>query len=108
MLDWLKTILGEGYTEEIDKKVSEEIGKGFVSRADFNAANETKKNLEATVKDRDKQLEELKKLNPEQLQAEITRLQGENKSAAEKYEADLKAAKLDYAVAGNTGKNTAV
>ena len=27
MLDWLKTILGEAYSEEIDKKVSEEIGK---------------------------------------------------------------------------------
>ena len=39
MLDWLKTILGDAYTEEIDKKVSEEIGKGFVARADFNALN---------------------------------------------------------------------
>ena len=108
MLDWLKSILGEAYTEEIDKKVSEEIGKGFVARADFNAANESRKNLEATVKDRDKQLEELKKLNPEQLQAEITRLQGENKTAAEKYEADLRAAKLNYAVETNLAKAGAV
>ena len=29
MLDWLKTILGEAYSEEIDKKVSEEIGKNL-------------------------------------------------------------------------------
>lgn len=36
MLEWLKTILGDAYTEEIDKKVSEEIGKNFVARADFN------------------------------------------------------------------------
>ena len=27
MLEWLKDILGDGYTEEIDKQVSNEIGK---------------------------------------------------------------------------------
>ena len=49
MLEWLKTILGDAYTEDIDKKVSDEIGKQFVSRADFNTLNETKKTLESTV-----------------------------------------------------------
>ncbi len=49
MLDWLKTILGDTYTEDIDKKVSDEIGKQFVSRTDFNTLNETKKTLENTV-----------------------------------------------------------
>ena len=38
MLEWLKEILGTHYTEEIDKKVSAEIGRGFVAKADFNAA----------------------------------------------------------------------
>ena len=60
MLDWLKTILGEAYSEEIDKKVSEEIGKNFVARADFNTLNTEKKALADTVKERDKQLETLK------------------------------------------------
>ena len=60
MLDWLKTILGEAYSEEIDKKVSEEIGKNFVARADFNTLNAEKKALADTVKERDKQLETLK------------------------------------------------
>lgn len=27
MLEWLKPILGEGYTDEIDDKISKEIGK---------------------------------------------------------------------------------
>ncbi|MCI1965977.1 MAG: hypothetical protein LKJ17_07595 [Oscillospiraceae bacterium] len=45
MLDWLKAILGDAYTDDIDKKVSAEIGKGFVSRADFNTTNEAKKSL---------------------------------------------------------------
>ena len=36
MLDWLKEILGDGYSEEIERKVSKKIGDLFVSRADFN------------------------------------------------------------------------
>mgnify|MGYP000811613845 FL=1 len=60
MLDWLKTILGDAYTEEIDKKVSEEIGKAFVARADFNTLNAEKKAFADAVKERDKQLEALK------------------------------------------------
>ena len=78
MLDWLKTILGETYTADIDKKVSAEIGKGFVAKADFNAVNEVKKTLETAVTDRDKQIDDLKKIDPSALQAEITRLQCEN------------------------------
>ena len=56
MLEWLKTILGDQYTEEIDKKVSEEIGKGFVSRSDFNTVNEAKKGLEKQIGDYNGQL----------------------------------------------------
>ena len=29
MLEWLKTILGDHYTEDIDKQISAEIGKGL-------------------------------------------------------------------------------
>lgn len=36
MLEWLKTVLGDAYTPEIDTAVSQEIGKGFVARTDFN------------------------------------------------------------------------
>jgi regulator of replication initiation timing len=109
MLEWLKTILGDAYTEEIDKKVSAEIGKNFVSRADFNTLNETKKTLEKQISDRDKQIEDLKKVDPAKLQEEITRLQNENKEAKEKYESDLAAARLDSAlelgIAKARGKN---
>ena len=31
-LEWLKGILGDKYTEDIDKQVSAEIGKAFVLR----------------------------------------------------------------------------
>jgi len=89
MLDWLKTILGEAYTEDIDKKISTEIGKGFVAKSDFNAVNEAKKTLETSVSDRDKQIEDLKKIDPSALQAEITRLQSENTQKEADYQKQL-------------------
>lgn len=59
--EWLKAIIGENYTEELDKKVSEEIGKHFVAKTDFDSTNETKKTLEQQIKDRDKDIADLKK-----------------------------------------------
>ena len=50
MLDWLKTILGDAYTEEIDKRISAEIGKGFVARTDFNDLSAAGKNVEQKKK----------------------------------------------------------
>lgn len=49
MLEWLKTILGDHYTEDIDKQVSAEIGRNFVSRADFNEKNEALKAANGTI-----------------------------------------------------------
>ena len=72
MLEWLKDLLGDSYTEEMDKKISEQIGKDFVARSDFNATNEAKKQLEVQIKERDKQLAGLKKLDAESLQAKVT------------------------------------
>jgi len=108
--DWLKEIIGDGYTDETDKKVSEELGKRFVAANKHSAVNEAKNALETTVAERDKQLEALKKVDAAALQAEITKLQGENKTAAEKHAADLAAVKLDAAldaaILSAKGKNT--
>lgn len=100
MLDWLKTILGDAYTEEIDKKVSEEIGKGFVARADFNALNAEKKGLTETVKARDEQLKTLQAStgDAEALKAQIKQLQEDNKTAAETHAAEIKKIRVDSAV----------
>lgn len=84
MLDWLKKILGDGYTEEIDKKVSEEIGKGFVARADFNAANEAKKAADAQLKEANKAIEGFKALDIDGI-----------KKAAEEYRAKAEQAQKD-------------
>ena len=96
MFDWLKKIIGDSYTEEIDKKISEQVGKDFVPRADFNTANETKKTLEGQIAERDKQLGELKKIDPEKLKERIAELEGENATAKTEYETKIKAAQLDY------------
>lgn len=100
MLEWLKTILGDAYSEEIDGKISEEIGKGFVARTDFNTVNSELKNAKASIKERDGQLEELKKSGGDAatLQAEITRLQGENSAKDKAHAKELNELKLSHAV----------
>ena len=115
MLEWLKTILGEGYTEEIDAKISAEIGKNFVSKADFNQVNTAKKKAEDDVKARDQQLEELKKTTGDAaaLKEQIATLQSQNADAKKTYEAELARVRLDGAVeaaltAAGAKNNTAV
>ncbi len=100
MLEWLKAILGESYTEEIDKKVSSEVGKGFVSKTDFNAVNEEKKALEKTLSRRDTQLEELKKSagDNEALKAQIAELQEKNTADAAAHAEEIGRLKLEAAV----------
>lgn len=100
MLDWLKTILGDAYTEDLDKKVAAEIGKNFVAKSDFNATNEAKKQLEASLKDRDTQLETLQKSNGDAaaLREQITQLQAQNAEQAKEHAATIKQLRLDSAV----------
>jgi len=62
MLEWLKTVLGDSYTEDIDKKISQEIGKNFVARADYNTLNETKKTLETSIAEREPQRPNMRKI----------------------------------------------
>ena len=99
MLDWLKGILGDAYTDDIDKKVSAEIGKGFVARTDFNTVNEAKKQLEADLKERNTQLETLKATtgDAEELKKQITQLQNENAEKEKTNAEAIKALRLEGA-----------
>jgi len=115
MLEWLKEILGESYTEDADKKISQEIGKNFVAKADFNAKNEALKSLEAQVRERDAQLETLRAStgNVETLKQQIADLQAQNVAAKSEYEAEITRVRLDGAVdaaltAAGARNNTAV
>ncbi len=100
MLEWLKKILGDNYTEDIDKQVSEQIGKGFVARADYNAKNEAHKTLESQLAERDKQLEDLKKASgdSEALKRQIEELQKANKTAKEEHDKAISDLKFGYAL----------
>ena len=90
----------EGMTEELATKVAEQSAeelKEFIPKSRFDEVNEAKKNAESLVKERDKQLEDLKKStgDNEELKNQITQLQNENKTAKEKYEADIKKMQKD-------------
>lgn len=100
MLEWLKNILADKYTEDIDKQISQEIGKNFVAKADFNTKSEALKAAENTIKERDTQLESLKAAsgNAEELKRQITTLQTQNAEAKKTYEAELARVRLDGAV----------
>lgn len=92
-------LIAMGLTEEQADKVLEGF-KGYVPKTRFDEVNEAKKTAETQLAERDKQLEALKKQSgdAEALKAEIEKLQGENKAAATKYAADLKAMQINNAV----------
>lgn len=104
---WLKEIIGETYTEEMDAAACQAIGKDFVARADFNAKNTRVKELEAQVgqleeaaKGHAKQLEELKKSagDNEELTRKIGELEQQAKADRANYEKELAAVRLSSAV----------
>lgn len=92
-------LTGLGLTEEQADKVIAGY-KDFIPKSRFDEVNNAKKKAEESVAERDKQLEQLKKNGEANaaLQAEIEKLQTENKTAAEKYAADLKAVQINSAV----------
>lgn len=103
-MEWLKKLIekhtkdGVLNSEELMKEVNTEFPKNAVPKETYNALAEAKKALEKDITDRDKQLEELKKIDAEGLKAEIEKLQSENKAAKEKYEADMKDMALTNAI----------
>lgn len=57
-LEWLKEILGEAYSEELEEKISGQIGKNFVSKADFNRTKSDLKTANETIQTQGQQLQE--------------------------------------------------
>lgn len=92
-------LVAMGLSEELVNKVLEGY-KGYVPKARFDEVNDAKKKAEDTIKERDGQLEALKKSggDVEALKGEIAKLQTENKAAAEKAAAELKEVQISNAV----------
>ncbi|MGG4196115.1 phage scaffolding protein [Paenibacillus jamilae] len=104
-MDWLKELLKKAGFEEakIDAligDVNKELPKHFVPKSQYNEMSEARKKAEKDVTDRDKQIEELGKTAglSEDLKKQIETLANENKTAKEKYEADLKELQLTNAI----------
>ena len=93
----------EGMTEELATKIAEQSSeelKGYIPKTRFDEVNEAKKNAEALVKERDKQLEDVKKStgDNEELKKQIEALQESNKTAKADYEAQIKKMQIENAV----------
>lgn len=105
-MEWIKSLIekhtkeGKLDTEAFMAEVKTEFPKNAVPKDAYNSLSEAKKKLEADLKARDAQLEELKKDagTSEDLKKQIETLQAENKTAAEKHAADLKDLTLTNAI----------
>lgn len=109
MLEWLKGILGESYTEEIDKQVAAEIGRGFVAKADYNARNEALKAAQGQLAEAGKTIEGFKALDVEGIKkaADEWRAKAEQaeKDAAAQVAAVKFEAQLDNAIRARKGRS---
>ena len=108
MKGWYKTMKKEefvklGIDEETAKKceaASQEELKGFIPKARFDEVNTAKNTAEALVKERDAQLEEVKKSvgDNEELKKQIETLQADNKAKDDAHAAEIKQLKIDNAL----------
>lgn len=103
-MDWLRDLLkSQGLTEAQINAIVEGVEghyKGWVPKARFDEVNEAKKQAEAALQERDKQLSDLKKAagDSEALRKQIEELQAANKKAAEEYQAKLNELRIATAV----------
>ena len=93
LLEW-------GLTEEQATKVMEGLNGSFVTKARFNEVNTELTAAKNTIKERDTQLETLKKASGDTkaLQDQITQLQADNKKKDDDHAAELKKLKISNAV----------
>lgn len=92
-----------GLTEELATKAAEESKKEletYIPKHRFDEVNTENKTLKGTIKENEVQLENLKKSTGDSaaLQAQIQKLQDDNKAAQIKYETELKETKLNGAI----------
>lgn len=93
-------LISMGVSEEIAEKVASELEGNFIPRTRFNEVNELKKSYQEQLKERDTQLEELKKAigDSDKLKQQIETLQNENKAKEDSFNAEIKKMKIDNAI----------
>ena len=104
MLEWLKNILGDGYTEEIDKQVSDEISKAYAPRADLDSANEAKAAAEAQLADANKTIAGYKDIDIDAIRQSAADWQAKAEQAQKDADARVAAVQFDARLDGAIGK----
>lgn len=115
MFDWLKDILGDNYSEDIDKAVAKQIGKDFVAKSDFNATKRKLDDLQKDVEAKDGTIASLKSSSDDvsKLQQQIKDLNDKLKQAETDKQTEIGKIKTEFAVdaaltAAGSRNNTAV
>ena len=111
-LEWLKELIGDGYTDEIDSKAAAKLGESYVSKADYDTLNTAKADLDKQIKARDKDIADLKKSagSSEDLQKQFNDLQEKYKTEKGDYDKKIsdmaKNNAVDMAIMQAKGKNS--
>lgn len=100
MLEWLKGILGDSYTEEVDKQVSAELGGRFTSKADYNARNEELKSVQAQLAEAGKTIEGFKALDVDGIKKAADEWKAKAEQAEKDAAAQVAAVKFDALLEG--------
>ena len=104
MLEWLKGILGETYTEDIDKKVSAEIGKGFVAKADFDAKNTELKTVKGQLAAANSKIQDFEAMDIEAVRREAAQWKEKAAQAEKDAAAQVEEVRFDSRLDGFIAK----
>ena len=99
--EFLKQCLADGKDmTKAQTEIKDFVEKNYVGKGKFDELTTAKSELDKQIKERDKQLDDLKKNagNKEALEQQIADLKAANKKAAEDYEQKIKDTKLDAAI----------
>ncbi|MCT4686075.1 phage scaffolding protein [Vallitalea sp.] len=104
-MDKLKELLGEELYNQLiaklgDNKIAIVSDGNYIPKQKFDQLNDTKKQLEEDIKERDTQLKDLKAKakGNEELETKITELQEANKTAKAEYDEKLAKQQRDFAI----------
>ena len=94
-LEWLKNILGDAYTPDIDKAVAAEIGAVYAPKAEMEALTEKTKALEAQVQTAGETIRKFDGLDPDKVKAEVEQYKQAAAQAQKDADARVEALRFD-------------
>lgn len=92
MLDWIKTQLGEKYTDELEASAKKELANWGVPKSEFNAKVKKIGELEKTILEQTTELDNLRQTN-----ADVAGYEKQLKDKDAAHAAEINALKIDFA-----------